>query len=371
MIIRNLIQCDCCKNTIEVHFSATVTFPQSSNFLCPHCAQPITYGYDSNKLLSLSGARLTTNNGSFKSVMISPNKSFNINSPLPSTLQSVMKLSQLGAQQLTKFQQSDADLTKISLSWNKITHFMRIVKDKDMTTAESTTSLTKQDVLTEIASIKDNFLKNINTNKLDNFDTLYNGFLNTNQLVDLKNFIIQDRIDWLEKIYNALFAYFDNENEFRKISVLYDINENIPKEKIQCHWRKIKNTYATIYEVVCSMYIIPAAITNLKAGRHWDQFVDLPTWDSYLKLCQDSKKKPFQNDPDFAGLIDGHDNDIRNGIFHESSRFDINSSEIVLKCGKDGKREKRLHLSEYIIAIDKIFYAFLNLADKFLNVLYV
>lgn len=370
MILGDLIKCTDCSQNIRTHFSMAGYFPQIACFKCKKCGNDIKYGYDKNKKLVIEGAEKTDDQDDAIDATISADKPLDVYSDLPSTMQTVTLAAQMGLQKMFRFEKYEQDLNSSKESWERCNKFFRILKEKSLNDAETICSKTKETFLSEISECSSFFVSGKWKKLFADFDQLFANYKDNPVFIDLKRYIRSEYEEWLEKIYNVYESYYENELEFRKVALMQKCEHDIFPSKIHCHWNKIKKVYADIYEVVCAMFILPTAISNLESGRDWNVFQSADfTWEKYLQTDMDGRGKNFELNDKLKNLLLGHDNRLRNAPSHAASKFDCTKSEIIMKCGKGGNRTEIVSLVDYMKKTNDIFAVFQCMVEKFLKMI--
>lgn len=368
MVIGHLIKCSSCSQTIRVHFSLASYFPQTACFRCKNCCSDIKIGYNKAKNLFVEGASITDEDINAIDATVSPDKPLDVYSDLPATMQTVLLASRMGMQKMISFEEYEQKLETSKKYWEDSKTFFRILKEKGATEAERICTDNKESFLCKIENCSNDFLSGKWDISFQTFEQLLKKHLEQNNLDVLKQDILRQKDDWLEKIYNAFESYYENEEEFRKITLMQKCDNDSYSGKISCHWNKIKKVYADIYEVVCSMFVLPTAISNLENGRAWNNFQSPSfTWDKYIESDMDGRGKNFADNPNLNSLLIGHDNRLRNAPSHAASKFDFTKSEIIMNCGKGGKRTEIIPLVDYMKMTNELFAVFSCLSIKFIR----
>ncbi len=299
---------------------------------------------------------------------VSPDKPLDVYSDLPATMQTVLLASRMGMLKMKSFEENEQKLETSKKNWEVSKTFFRILKEKDVTEAERICTDSKESFLNKIEDCTKDFISDKWDIAFQPFEQLFKKHLDQNNLDNLKKDILCEKDDWLEKIYNAFESYYENEEEFRKITLMQKCGNDSYSDKISCHWNKIKKVYADIYEVVCSMFILPTAISNLESGRTWNNFQSPDfTWDKYIESDMDGRGTNFAKNPNLNSLLIGHDNRLRNAPSHAASKFDFTKSKIIMNCGKGGKRKEIIPLVDYMKMTNEIFAVFSCLSIKFIR----
>ncbi len=370
MVLCFLIKCASCSQNIRVHFSAAGYFPQEASFTCKKCSEKITVGYDKNRRQFLKGAQSTRDEKNAVDITVSPNKPLNMYSNLPAPVQTASLAAQMGPTKMSLFGTYEQDLIKSKQKWDDNKTFFRILKDKSLNEAIQICAITKDSFLSELDDCSSFYLSGEWEKNFINFNNLFIKYKDDIRFTDIKQEICDQSEDWLEKIYNAYDSYFEHEDEFKKIALMQKCHQSSYPSKIPCHWNDIKKIYADIYEVTCSMFIIPTAISNLENGRNWNTFQEATfTWEKYLETDMDGRGKNFESNPNLKDLLLGHDNRLRNAPSHAASKFDCIKSEIIMKCGKGGKRTEIISLVEYMKKTNDLFAVFQSLSPKFIKII--
>lgn len=364
------IKCTSCSQNIKVYFSFAGYFPQETSFTCKSCSENITVGYDQNRNLFLKGAELTKDEKGAIDITVSPDKPLDVYSDLPAPMQTTMLAVKMGLPKMNLFEIYEQDLIKSKQKWIDNKTFFRILKDKSLNEAEKICNKTKESFLSELNDCSSFYLSGEWNELFTDFSNLFTKYKNDVRFTDIKQDIRSQSEDWLEKMYNAYDSYFEHEHEFKKITLMQKCNQSNYPSKISCHWNDIKKIYADIYEATCSMFIIPTAISNLENSRNWNTFQEPTfTWEKYLETDMDGRGKNFESNPKLKNLLLGHDNRLRNAPSHAASKFNCIKSEIIMKCGKGGKKTEIISLAEYMKKTNELFAVFLNLSTKFIEII--
>lgn len=380
----DFIKCDGCGQKYRTHFSLAGYFPQEASFVCKRCANEISiiknikepYTEVENAELLEDGPveDYLSREAPFEDdeeekeyidATISPDKPLDTYSLLPAAMQTTRMAFDIW-QNMDKFDECEREMQEAKKEWNRIKIFFRILKMKGLADAEKTTNLKKDDFIETLSVISSSYLDGIWEKSFIPFEGLYQKYYNRGDLTPFSQEIKASKEDWMEKIYNANDAYFDNEKEFEKVLFFQKCGAKTQNTKIHCHWNKIKKVYADIYETIGNMFTLPSVINNLEAGRKWNEFENIE-WEKYLELDLSGRGKNFEKNIDLAPLLIGYDNQLRNAPSHSASRFDAINSIIYLNCGKGGKKIVQITLQDFMRKSNEIFAVFQNLSLKFMR----
>lgn len=123
-----------------------------------------------------------------------------------------------------------------------------------------------------------------------------------------------------------------------------------------------KKVYGNAFEALTSSFIFPALLNNVIAGRSYDTFERL-SLSEYLKIDKSGKHNCFQNNPTFAPLIVGLDNQLRNASHHERMSIHPRTGVITYRPSRDGRR-KSISYTDYSIKTLQVLQTFSGVLKK-------
>lgn len=380
MITSLYVRCDDCKKITYVKYGIGNNYPQQCMFYCHNCNNEINVGFKvPNSIFNVDGAifiddaSIDSNDKSIiNTVEVHPEIPID-DSDIPMSIKTVMHMSGLfeKAGNIWKFRKQQDDLIKRIELWGEIQTFSRLIESKSISEIEAITGIKRDEYLKKYELFVNEFIDGAWWDGLRPFSDLYENMLHKKQLNGLFEQIKSDKSKWANKIFRINDIYMENRSEFDPLVLSQKVgNSSLENIKVKASWSKIKNIYGELYETVADMYIIPSVVSNLKAGRNFDEF-STPgfTLEKYMDIDKAGRCLNFEKQSEFKALLVAYHPWLRNGTLHNSCRYDISTNSIRLYVGKAGKKEKIITLSKYMEECNTLYSVFLLFSLKLLKII--
>jgi hypothetical protein len=160
-----------------------------------------------------------------------------------------------------------------------------------------------------------------------------------------------------ERYFELIKGYFDAYDDFSQVYLSVVQGLDVPDDNIvaSINFDTTRMFYGNAFEAFASSVDILAYLSNLKAGRSFDQFENL-TREQYLKLDKANRFEAVASVREFVLISEERDNQIRNASHHGGMRLERSTQKIRFRTGKGGTGpEQKIGYAKYLARSTKLF----------------
>lgn len=366
MIIGDCVKCKTCNCEYRIRFNVGTKFPQSVMFHCKTCGEKLTYGYEKDRKKILKNITVITEN--FELPVINLHPELPVDPKLKSdpyyfpSLDFMLEQMKKGDSGFVEMRIAQASIKRYIEHWDEIQQDFRYLKEGRWIMLEpkygKNKLKTEKEILKKVMRSGRYFLDG------KWWNDLYRGVLSEMEKVkrnarfnELKSFLTSYKDDLLlHKMYSVMKKYRDVEVELLPTLLNQKCGLDQSGHSSSPNWETIEKIYGNLFELYGDLLLIPTVINNLSTRNDFQKFASEGfTIEKYVDTDKAGRTKNFADNPNLKTLGDFYDSGIRNSTHHESSTYEIQDQNIVMKTGKGGKVGKVMPLLDYLIHCNEIY----------------